>query len=288
MESNDRFKDRPYGEGWRWGIPEQPKRSGWWTVAAIAVLAFALALLLAGCNKPAPKPNPLGDATQTTSPIAMINGQSVPCVSDTSGGVQCGLVEMPANAMPVLTVDEKKGSIKCEAGEQYVEQFDYEIKPKVKRVLTFEEPGTYQLWQSASECAKDLRCREQKEWAAIYAAPKEIAALKRRVAAQEKRIAELEHPAPDYTAKAFESPKIDGTIYSNEPTGSSRTTVFDMHADGKGMTSRQVVGDRWTPVLGYDVYVPSKEYPFARFHYEGGAWCNVWADAEGIHWEACK
>lgn len=36
------------------------------------------------------------------------------------------------------------------------------------------------------------------------------------------------------------------------------------------------------------VYVASKERPIARFHYEGGAWCNVYADDKGIHWEECK
>jgi hypothetical protein len=52
---------------------------------------LAAALLLAGCaQKPAPKPEPplLGNATQST--IATINGQAVPCYSDTSGGFRCG------------------------------------------------------------------------------------------------------------------------------------------------------------------------------------------------------
>lgn len=83
-----------------------------------------------------------------------------------------------------------------------------------------------------------------------------IAALKKQVAWQRKRIAELEHPAPAYTAKAFESLKIDGTIYDISGTSS--------------------------------LHVASKERPIARFHYEGGVWCNVWADAEGIHWEVCR
>lgn len=41
-------------------------------------------------------------------------------------------------------------------------------------------------------------------------------------------------------------------------------------------------------ISGTSFYVASKERPIARFHYAGGAWCNVWADDKGIHWEACK
>lgn len=36
------------------------------------------------------------------------------------------------------------------------------------------------------------------------------------------------------------------------------------------------------------VNVPSERHPVKRFHHEGGAWCNVWADDKGLHWEACK
>lgn len=52
MESNDRFReqlfrDRPHGEGWRWGIPERKRSRGLWLVAAvIAALAFAGAVPL--------------------------------------------------------------------------------------------------------------------------------------------------------------------------------------------------------------------------------------------------
>lgn len=41
-------------------------------------------------------------------------------------------------------------------------------------------------------------------------------------------------------------------------------------------------------ISGTSFYVASKERPIARFHYAGGAWCNVWADEKGLHWEACK
>ena len=41
-------------------------------------------------------------------------------------------------------------------------------------------------------------------------------------------------------------------------------------------------------ISGTSFYVASKQHPVARFHYAGGAWCNVWADEQGLHWEACK
>lgn len=40
--------------------------------------------------------------------------------------------------------------------------------------------------------------------------------------------------------------------------------------------------------IGRSFYVYSKERPAARFHYKGGAWCNVWADDKGMYWEKCK
>ena len=135
---------------------------------------------------------------------------------------------------------------------------------QTQRVLTFEEPGTYQLWESASECAKDLRCREQKEWAAIYAAPAEIAALKQRVAELEARI----------------KPSDSGT---------STTTIHPTPLSWRDTSATVISAPKEDFELGDVQVYSSKDDPAkVRFHYAGGAWCNVYADKDGIHWEECK
>lgn len=37
-----------------------------------------------------------------------------------------------------------------------------------------------------------------------------------------------------------------------------------------------------------NLYSSKKDPAKVRFHYANGAWCNVWADEQGLHWEACK
>lgn len=213
----DPLKHYPYKEDtWRWGIPEPPKRSGWWIVAAIAALAIALALLLAGCHKPAPKSNPLGDTTQTTTK---------------------GVVEIPANAAERSWVEEETERMK---------------DPK-------------------------YAARVQRHWDGIHAAPREIAALKRRVAELEKRLKVAE------AALIPNEPWTSGPIWIDQ-----MPPVLEMHGGGsQNFKSLEIA----TPSGDFDlgsISMSSERHPVKRFHYAGGAWCNVWADAEGIHWEACK
>lgn len=74
---------------------------------------------------------------------------------------------------------------------------------------------------------------------------------------------------------------------NQNPLGyATQTTVID--ADGWKTTKGGVNIVSGEYDLGAGPYVASKERPIVKFHYKGGAWCKVWADAEGIHWEACK
>lgn len=197
----------------------------------------------------------------------------------------CSKTPAPNDCMPVLTVDEDNGSIKCEAGEQYVEQFEYEIKP---RVLGSTGNELY-------DCLSDPACTEHIR--NIGNMPDRIKALQRRVDAQEKRIAELERMPEPFKPSFNHGSSVE---VPNEPIVGGLATVFDMHADGHGMTARQVAGDNWKPlryvVGGLDpeekidrAEIYQQGFKEIRIYYgDGGVWCNVWADAEGIHWEACK
>lgn len=193
---------------------------------------LALALLLAGCSKE-PAPNVKG----------LINGKEVPCYSTYNGGFTCHdpdpetvVARVKQDLMPVLTVDEEKGSIKCEAGEQYVEEFEYEIKPKTKGAAGNE----------LRNCLNDPACKQR-----ITSHMRDISNTPDRIKALERRVAELEKRLEVATATRH------------------------------GWTDYDITDGEW-------VNVPSERHPVKRFHHEGGAWCNVWADADGIHWEACK
>lgn len=102
---------------------------------------------------------------------------------------------------------------------------------------------------------------------ALKLASVEIAALKRRVAELEVQMKPI-GPGSSTT-----------TIHPARGEQGTKEPMF------KSLEITSPIGDF---DLGSTVRHFDNERPIARFHYNGGSWCNVWADDKGLHWEECK
>lgn len=61
-----------------------------------------------------------------------------------------------------------------------------------------------------------------------------------------------------------------------------------IHAESSPSQSKSIYIEAGTYDLGSTSSVVTRKHPIRRFYFEGGAWCNVWANPGGIQYEPCK